>query len=125
MIPCACGCGKSFDTSESKSRGEPRLYYAPACRQRHHRQKQKALRNAKIASVVPVIKPILKYPGAKWSRASEIVKHFPQHTRYLEPFAGSAACFFRKDPVEHEVLGDTNRSLTNLFQVIRERAEEL
>ncbi len=71
------------------------------------------------------LKPILKYPGAKWSRAKWIVGHFPEHTRYLEPFAGSAACFFSKDPVEHEVLGDTNKSLINLFQVVRDHAEEL
>lgn len=71
------------------------------------------------------IKPILKYPGAKWSRAAWIVSHFPEHTKYLEPYCGSAACFFSKNPVSHEVLGDTNRHLINLFEVIREQSEEL
>jgi len=71
------------------------------------------------------IKPILKYPGAKWSQAQWIVSHFPQHRRYLEPYCGSAAAFFSKDRVEHEVLGDINSHVINLFQVIRNHGEEL
>jgi len=71
------------------------------------------------------IKPILKYPGAKWKLAHWIVSYFPEHSHYLEPFAGSAACFFSKSPVGHEILGDLNRDITNLFQVIREHGQEL
>jgi DNA adenine methylase len=71
------------------------------------------------------IKSILKYPGAKCRQSAWIVGHLPAHTRYLEPYAGSAAVFFSKAPVEHEVLGDTNKSLVNLFRVIREHPEEL
>src|SRR5579859_7329630 len=71
------------------------------------------------------IEAILKYPGAKWSRAAWIVAHLPAHTRYLEPYAGSAAVFFSKVPVAHEVLGDTNSSLINLFRVIREYPDDL
>ncbi len=70
------------------------------------------------------IKPLLKYPGAKWSRASWIVSHFPPHARYLEPYCGSDACFFSKDPVDHEVLGDKNSHVINLFR-IRDHGEEL
>jgi len=71
------------------------------------------------------IKPILKYPGAKWRIAPWIVSHFPKHHHYLEPYCGSAAVFFSKPPSVHEVLGDTNKSITNLFQVLRSRGEEL
>ena len=125
---CACGCGQEVDIS--KSRGELKQFLSDAHKQRHWRSSKKNKRNDTRNALVQVpvtkeIKPILKYPGAKWSRAPWIIKHFPEHTRYLEPYAGSAAVFFGKDPVEHEVLGDTNRSLTNLFEVIRERAEEL
>lgn len=125
---CGCGCGQEVDTS--KSRGELKQFLSDAHKQRHWRSSKKNKRNDTRNALVQVpvtkeIKPILKYPGAKWSRAPWIIKHFPEHTRYLEPYAGSAAVFFSKDPVEHEVLGDTNRSLTNLFEVIRERAEEL
>lgn len=71
------------------------------------------------------MKPILKYPGAKWNLARWIVSYFPEHTRYLEPYCGSAAVFFNKAPVTHEILGDTNSSITNLFFVLREHGEEL
>ncbi len=125
---CTCGCGKEIDITQS--RGEIKRFHAPSCKQRYWRREQRDKRNVtQIArpQLVPVseIKPILKYPGAKWSRAAWLVEHFPSHTRYLEPFAGSAAAFFSKRPVEHEVLGDTNTSLTNLFRVVREHCEEL
>lgn len=66
-----------------------------------------------------MIKPILKYPGAKWRLAPWIVSHFPEHEHYLEPYAGSAACFFSKQPTAHEVLNDLNGSIVNLFRVLR------
>ncbi len=71
------------------------------------------------------IKPILKYPGAKWRLAPWIVSHFPEHQHYIEPYAGSAACFFTKAPAPHEVLNDLNGSICTLFRVLRERGEEL
>ena len=66
-----------------------------------------------------MIKPILKYPGAKWSHAEWIVSQFPRHTHYLEPYCGSAAIFFNKAPADHEILNDLNSSIVNLFQVLR------
>lgn len=126
---CACGCGQNV--SEVVGKGQRKLYATPTCRKRAQRSRDKAVTPVSSPPVVSQvvstgeIKPILKYPGAKWARSKWIVDHFPEHVRYLEPFAGSAAAFFSKDPVEHEVLGDTNKSLTNLFEVIRTHAEEL
>ncbi|MBA2677564.1 MAG: DNA adenine methylase [Ktedonobacteraceae bacterium] len=126
---CACGCGQ--EVPELVGKGQRKLYATPACRKRAQRSRDKAVTSAPSSDVARQvvttreIKPILKYPGAKWSRAKWIVGHFPSHERYLEPFAGSAAAFFSKSPVEHEVLGDTNKSLTNLFEVIRTHSEEL
>jgi DNA adenine methylase len=71
------------------------------------------------------MKPILKYPGAKWCLASWIVEHFPAHTHYLEPYCGSAAVFFNKPPAKHEVLNDLSGSIVNLFTMLREHGEEL
>ena len=71
------------------------------------------------------VRPILKYPGAKWNLGPWIVSHFPAHKRYIEPFAGSAAVFFSKPPVQHEVLNDLNGHIVNFFTVLRERTEEL
>lgn len=72
-----------------------------------------------------MIKPILKYPGAKWKIAPWIIRYFPEHHHYVEPYCGSAAIFFTKTPSGHEVLNDLNSDIVNLFRVIRTRGEEL
>jgi DNA adenine methylase len=71
------------------------------------------------------IKPILKYPGAKWSMAEWIVGHLPPHVHYVEPFFGSGAVFFNKRPAKHEVINDLSGDVVNLFRIIRERGAEL
>jgi DNA adenine methylase len=71
------------------------------------------------------IKPILKYPGAKWNCADWIISHFPAHAHYVEPFFGSGAVFFNKRPAKHEVINDLSGDVVNLFRVIREDGERL
>jgi DNA adenine methylase len=68
---------------------------------------------------------ILHYPGSKWSMAKEIIGHFPPHTTYLEPFFGSGAVFFNKEPSQLETINDIDGDVVNLFRVIRDRPEEL
>lgn len=72
-----------------------------------------------------MLKAVLKFPGAKWSIARWITSFFPGHEHYIEPYCGSAAVFFSKQPSKHEVLNDLNGSLVNLFEVMRTRGEEL
>lgn len=69
--------------------------------------------------------PILKYPGAKWALAPQIVAMLPAHTHYIEPFFGSGAIFFNKQPSAHEVVNDLDDDVINLMRVVRERGEEL
>lgn len=71
------------------------------------------------------IKPILKYPGAKWNLAEWIISHFPAHAHYVEPYFGSGAVFFNKTPAKHEVINDLSGDVVNLFRVIREDGERL
>lgn len=71
------------------------------------------------------MKPIVKYPGAKWRCAEWIIQHLPPHTHYVEPFFGSGAVFFSKTPVRHEVINDLSGDVVNLFRVIREDGERL
>lgn len=71
------------------------------------------------------MKPVLKYPGAKWNIAKWIISHFPPHTTYLEPFFGSGAVFFNKPPSKVETINDIDGNVVNLFKVIREKPEEL
>lgn len=71
------------------------------------------------------IKAVLRYPGAKWQQAGWIIKHFPPHQTYIEPFFGSGAIFFSKRPSEYEVINDKSGTVVNLFRVIRSRGDEL
>lgn len=71
------------------------------------------------------MKPVLKYPGAKWRLAQWIISYMPEHTTYLEPFFGSGAVFFNKPPSKVETINDIDGNVVNLFKVIRERPEEL
>ncbi len=68
---------------------------------------------------------LVKYMGSKHNIAREIAGLMPAHRVYLEPFLGTGAVFFAKKPSLYEVLNDLNGEIVNLFQVIRERPEEL
>lgn len=71
------------------------------------------------------IKPVIRYPGAKWNLAEWIVSLMPAHKHYLEPFFGSGAVFFSKPPAEHEIINDLSGDIVNLFRIIRTRGLEL
>lgn len=71
------------------------------------------------------MKAILKYPGAKWRIAEWIIDHFPPHKVYMEPFFGSGAVFFKKEPAYIETVNDINGEIVNLFRVCRQYPEEL
>ncbi|NJK44515.1 MAG: DNA adenine methylase [Pleurocapsa sp. SU_196_0] len=68
---------------------------------------------------------MLKWAGAKWRVAEWIASRLPTHETYLEPFFGSGAVFFSKDPVKIELLNDLDQNVVNLFRVIREQTLEL
>lgn len=67
----------------------------------------------------------LRYPGAKWMLGKKIAGYFEEHYHYVEPFFGSGAVFFSKEPSRHEVINDLDQRVVSLFRVIRDRADEL
>lgn len=71
------------------------------------------------------MRPILRYPGAKWRLADWIIEHMPPHDVYLEPFFGSGAVFFNKATSRLETINDLNGDVVNLFRILRDRADEL
>lgn len=75
--------------------------------------------------MTPTVKPILRFPGAKWQIAAWVVAHLPPHTRYCEPFFGSGAVFFHKPTAAHEVLVDVDADVVNLFTLLRDRPADL
>lgn len=65
------------------------------------------------------------YPGSKWNIAKDIAELLPPHHSYLEPYFGSGAVFFSKEPSNIETINDMNSEVINLFSCIREDAEKL
>ena len=68
---------------------------------------------------------VLNYPGAKWGLAKKIIPYIPKHHSYLEPFFGSGAVFFNKEPSRIETINDLDGNVVNLFDCIREDPEHL
>lgn len=71
------------------------------------------------------MEPVLRWPGAKWRIAPWIVSMFPRHEVYCEPFFGSGAIFFTKEPSGTETINDRDSEIINLFTVCREAPDEL
>lgn len=72
------------------------------------------------------MKPILKYPGAKWRLAEWTARYLPQTPHYVEPFCGSAAIYLNLPwRPRHAVLNDLNGDIVNLFRVLRSDAAAL
>jgi len=71
------------------------------------------------------MRQVLKYPGSKWNIASEIDSLIPEHHSYVEPFFGSGAVFFKKEPSAIETINDLDSDVTNLFRCIKEDSGKL
>ncbi len=67
----------------------------------------------------------LAYIGGKNRLAKKIIELFPEHTTYVEPFAGGAQVLFHKEPSTVEVLNDLDSDIVNFFRVCQLHQEEL
>ena len=67
----------------------------------------------------------LAYIGGKNRLANQIIALLPEHTTYVEPFAGGAQVFFHKQPSKVEVLNDLDFEIVNFFRVCQHHYEEL
>jgi|SRR5579872_461411 len=67
----------------------------------------------------------LPYIGGKNRLATRIISMLPEHTAYVEPFAGGAQVFFHKQPSNVEVLNDLDFDIVNFFRVCQWHYEEL
>lgn len=68
--------------------------------------------------------PIIPWIGGKRRLAGELLPLFPDHTCYVEPFAGAAALYWLKESSDVEVLNDVNGDLVNLYRCIKHHLEE-
>src|SRR5579862_1153210 len=65
------------------------------------------------------------YIGGKNRLAAKIISILPEHTTYVEPFAGGAQVFFHKEPSKVEVLNDLDFEIVNFFRVCKHHYDEL
>ncbi|MBM9605979.1 DNA adenine methylase [Desulfopila inferna] len=68
---------------------------------------------------------LVPYFGGKSRLAKTIISKFPEHTCYVEVFAGGASVFFAKEPSKVEVLNDLDRDLVTLYRTVKNHPEEL
>ncbi len=61
-----------------------------------------------------------RYAGGKFYARKLILEHIPEHSYYIEPFAGGASIFFAKSKSTKNWLNDIDDDLTNCLITIRD-----
>jgi DNA adenine methylase len=71
------------------------------------------------------MKACFAYYGGKSGMAPLIVSLLPPHRVYMEPFAGSLAVLFAKEPSQHEIVNDLDGAVVAFFRMLRDRPDDL
>jgi DNA adenine methylase len=66
-----------------------------------------------------VEKTIWGSPAGKKRLADRLVALLPAHKTYVEPFAGSAAVLFAKEPSEVEVINDADPEIVEAYRLLQ------
>jgi DNA adenine methylase len=67
----------------------------------------------------PVEKTIWGSPAGKKRIANRLVGMLPAHATYTEPFAGSAAVLFAKEPADTEAINDADEEIARAYKIIK------
>lgn len=62
--------------------------------------------------------PVFPYSGGKRRLLKYILPLIPEHSTYIEPFAGGLAVFLAKQPVKLEVVNDFNKEIANFYRYV-------
>ena len=74
---------------------------------------------AKRGAPEPIEKTIWGSPAGKKRLAERLVAMLPAHKIYVEPFAGSGAVLFAKEPAEVEVLNDADPEIAEAYRLVK------
>lgn len=69
--------------------------------------------------------PIIPWPGGKRRLLKHLLSDIPEHTSYVEAFAGGAALLLAKPLAAAEVLNDLNGELVRLYRCVQHHLDEL
>ena len=69
--------------------------------------------------------PIVPWPGGKRRLLKYLLSDIPNHSSYVEAFAGGVALLLAKDPVKAEVINDTDAELVRLYRCVAHHLDEL
>ena len=72
----------------------------------------------------PLEKTFWGSPAGKKRIADRLAKLLPSHRTYVEPFAGSAAVLFAKEPSEVEVINDADPDIAEAYRLIQKLREQ-
>lgn len=68
---------------------------------------------------------MLRRIGNKQQIAHSIIRHFPKHSVYYEPFFGAGGLFFQKPLAKYNWLNDLDKEVFNFWTVVKDKKEEL
>lgn len=81
---------------------------------------------AKLSSPAPQpTPPAFPYPGGKTRLLKHILPLIPEHTTYVEPFAGGLAVLLAKPRSKHEVINDVNDDIVLFYRYLRHHPQAL
>ena len=74
-------------------------------------------------SVTAPKRPALRYHGGKWLLSDWLLRQFPQHRVYVEPFGGGGSVLLRKPRSYAEVYNDLDSEIVAFFRVLQDKEQ--
>lgn len=65
------------------------------------------------------LRPVIGRQGNKYSLLKQIETVTPEHTKFVEPFAGSGVVWLNKEPADVNILNDLDKSIKTRFSLIK------